>query len=469
MNKNINNTYDIIHSQSFLINIVKKIETLVKHDLSDSEEDLVINCINKVPIHILNTSPIERIVNIITDTVISELNREHSIRNDIDTHEMMKKQISKKIAYPDDNYKDTSNNIEVNVETLFGIKDVATLIKKINEPISSVNTAYFLLDTRYRVLENDGSTYFKWCHMNNITTAQGTFNSIGDIRDIISIKLMQYRIPKVPSAITPYNRISLLIHEFSAQAFMAHENVQYHFIGCTDDKHNNSDWIEVKINDFCHGEYKFNKPITTINTITISLGSPVSPIIFEPDRGVGIIEFTQLPPPAPPSPATTTITFPVGVNFKIGDIVYITNYTSINSEQYPCLIELNSPTGLPVITISAPNTITIAVDTSSLNKKLLTGTVNPTFNSSSIQGVGTNFISELKIGDQIFINNINSNEPYIVKYIISNTLVNINKPYKLPTTTNKTVEKNNIITNDINVYFGSKRIFFSLEATYLSS
>ena len=231
MNKNINNTYDIIHSQSFLINIVKKIETLVKHDLSDSEEDLVINCINKVPIHILNTSPIERIVNIITDTVISELNREHSIRNDIDTHEMMKKQISKKIAYPDDNYKDTSNNIEVNVETLFGIKDVATLIKKINEPISSVNTAYFLLDTRYRVLENDGSTYFKWCHMNNITTAQGTFNSIGDIRDIISIKLMQYRIPKVPSAITPYNRISLLIHEFSAQAFMAHENVQYHFIG----------------------------------------------------------------------------------------------------------------------------------------------------------------------------------------------------------------------------------------------
>jgi hypothetical protein len=467
MNKKINNAYDIIRSQSFLINIVKKIETLVKHDLSDSEEDLVINCINKVPNHILNTSSLERIVNIITDTVISELHREHCMSNDIDTHEMLKKQIGKTIADPDDDYKDTTNNIEVNVETLFGIKDVSTLIKKINEPISSVNTAYFLLDTRYRVLENDGSTYFKWCHMNNITTAQGTFNSIGDIRDIISIKLMQYRIPKVPSAINPYNRISLLIHEFSAQSFMAHENVQYHFLGCTDDKHN-SDWIEVKVNDFCHGEYKFNKPITTINTITISLGSPVAPIIFEPDRGVGIIEFTQLPLPAPPNPALTTITFPVGVNFKIGDIVYITNYTTINSEQYPCLIELNSPTGLPVITTTV-NSITIAVDTSSLNKKLLTGTINLTFSSSSIQGVGTNFISELKIGDQIFINNINSTEPYIVKNIISNTLLNINKLYKLTTTTNKTVEKNNIITNDINVYFGSKRIFFTLEATYLSS
>ena len=95
---NITNPYDIIHSRSFLINIVKKIETLVKHDLSDSEEDLVINCINKVPNHILNTSSIERIVNIITDTVISELHREHCMSNDIDTHEMLKKQIGKTIA-----------------------------------------------------------------------------------------------------------------------------------------------------------------------------------------------------------------------------------------------------------------------------------------------------------------------------------------------------------------------------------
>ena len=469
MKTNKNNIYEIIHSKTFLINIVKKIETQIKRELSDTEEDLVIMCINKIPSRILNTSPIEKIINMITDTVISELHREHCMSNEIDTHEMLKKQIGKTIAETDDDYKDTTNNVEVNVETFFGIKDVATLIKKINEPISSVNTAYFLLDTKYRVLENDGRTYFKWCHMNNITTAQGTFNSIGDIRDIISIKLMQYRIPKVLSAITPYNRISLLIHEFSAQAFMAHENVQYHFLGCTDDKHTNSDWIEVKPNDFCHGEYKFNKPITTIDTITISLGSPISPIIFEPDRGQGVIEFTQLPLPIPPSPALTTITFPYNVNLKPGDIVFITNYTTINADLYPCLNILNSPVGLPVIT-STLNTITIAVDTSSLDKTILTGTVDPTFNSSSIQGVGTNFISELKIGDQIFITNVNLiSEPYIVINIISNTKIIINTPYKSPTTTGVNVEKNNIITNDINVYFGSRRIFFTLEATYLSS
>ena len=161
MKTNKNNIYNIIHSNTFLISIVKKIETQIKRDLSDTEEDLVIICINKIPSRILNTSPIEKIINMIADTVISELHREHCMSNEIDTHEMLKKQIGKTIAETDDDYKDTTNNVEVNVETFFGIKDVATLIKKINEPISSVNTAYFLLDTKYRVLENDGRTYLR--------------------------------------------------------------------------------------------------------------------------------------------------------------------------------------------------------------------------------------------------------------------------------------------------------------------
>ena len=113
MKTNKNNIYEIIHSKTFLINIVKKIETQIKRELSDTEEDLVIMCINKIPSRILNTSPIEKIINMITDTVISELHREHCMSNEIDTHEMLKKQIGKTIAETDDDYKDTTNNVEV--------------------------------------------------------------------------------------------------------------------------------------------------------------------------------------------------------------------------------------------------------------------------------------------------------------------------------------------------------------------
>ena len=454
---------EFINSQQFLMDMVKKIEQMIKRDLLYSEEDILINCINQVPTRILKTNSAGQIEKMILDTVISEIYREHQSNNEIDTHEMLKKNLGKTIADndADDKDKDNANNTDVNVETFFGIKDVSTLIKKMKEPISSVNTAYFLLDTRYRVLENDGKKYFKWCHMNNITTSQGTFNSIGDIRDIISIKLMQYRIPNVPSANTPYNRISVLIHELSAQAFMAHENVRYHFLGCSDEKNKSLDWIEVKTSDFYHGEYKFNKPITTLNTITISLGSPLEPIIFEPDRGEGIIEFTQSM-----APTLTTITFPIDVKLKVDDIIYITNYTTVKPESYAVLNILNEPMGLPIISTTGTS-ITIAVDTSSLNKQTLSGTVETVFNSNTLNGIATEFNSELNVGDRIFINN--SSTAYFVKSIISKTELIMDIPCKLNNTTPVEIVKNNIYTNKINVYFGSRRIFFTLEAVYLSS
>ena len=144
MNNNSNNTYDIIHSQPFLINIVKKIETLIKHELSDAEEDLVIMCINKIPNRILKTSSVEKIINIITDTVISELHREHCMSNEIDTHEMLKKQIGKwNLKYYD--ILDENNNY---IETLLGQKELA---KKFNVDIEKIS---FLIKKQKFAIEN---------------------------------------------------------------------------------------------------------------------------------------------------------------------------------------------------------------------------------------------------------------------------------------------------------------------------
>jgi hypothetical protein len=447
----MSNNYDLINSSDFLVVVISKVESIINRELSNMEEDIIISCIKQIPRHTIQTNTIERTLALIIDISLSDLRRNHCNINEVDTHEMLKKNLGRTIAETDDEYKDTTTNVEVNVETFFGIKDISTLIKKINEPISSVNTAYFLLDTRYRSLGNDGTTYFKWYHVNNIMVSQGTFNSIGDIRDIISMKLMQYRIPNVESANTPYNRISVLIDEFSSQSFIAHEHKRYHFLGCREDKGSDDKWIEVKPNDFCHGEYKFNNPITTINTITISLGSPLETIIFKPDRVIGNIGFGL----------TTTITLPNVDNIDIDEIIYITDYKTINELSYKCVEELNNTRGLKVIS-TTPISITVDINTIILQPTILTG-ICTVLNSNILTGTGTSFTSELIAGDRLYI----QGSPYIVVSIISDTELLMSLPCLLSGVV--TVTKNNIITNSIDVYFGSRRIFFSLEATYLSS
>jgi hypothetical protein len=449
----MNDSYQIIKSRKFLVDTISHLEHNIKRNATDADIKLVMDCIKKLSINTVKSNSIKEVMNIVLNTVISEIQLKQCSDNSIDVHEMLKKNLGKTVVedYDDSDEEDKKDNVEISVERFFGIKDIATLVKKIKEPINSVNRAYFLLDTRYRMLENDGREYFKWSHINNITTSQGTFNSIGDIGDIISIKLMQLRIPSVKSATTPYNRISILIHELQSQSFITHENNNYHFIGMPDEKNKNVDWIEVKLNDFAHGEYRFNKPITTIETFTISLASPIEPIVFEPDRDIGVAAFGP----------NTTITFQNDVNLKDGDIVYI-NYTIINKNSYKCIQLLNALAGIAIITTF--NTITIPINTTEIIPFTLTGLCSIEQNSKLLVGINTSFNSEVIHGDCLYI----GNTPVIVD-IVDNTNITLKENFSGDSVTDVHVLKNNIISNNMNVYFGSRRILFNMEATYLSS
>jgi hypothetical protein len=455
------NFQTIINSPVFIMNIVSKIEKSISRQLSDQEDDLVIASIGKIPNNIYREHTTDELSTIISNTVIDEIQFTHCSVNSVDLHEMMKRNLSKQCIYsekPDCREKDLSNNVEVNIDTFLGTTDIASLVKKINEPVSSVNTAHFILDTRYRILENDGSTYFKWGNINNLVRAQGTFNSIGNVKDIISIKLFQFRMPYTETADTPYKRISVLIHELSPQAFIAHEERRYHFMCMLDNRTPSPGWIEVDPEYNSDGVFKFNKTVTHLDMITISLGSPLEPVVFDTDRMVGVIKSYGNP---------TVIEFLNNHNLLNNDIVYMTEYTSTNpSSDAPTLQNLNISRGLKA-TIVSPTEISVQVDTSLL-KFDISGVVSPTVSSQTLVGVGTSFNTELNPGDSIYIADGGDNSLYIVKSVERNDSLTLSTPYTGLPGAGFNVEKNNTVNENIRVYFGSKRIFFTLEATYLS-
>ena len=118
---------------------------------------------------------------------------------------------------------------------------------------------------------------------------------------------MPFRIPAVASAITPYNRITTFVYELCPQSYVAHEERRFHFIGDVEFKLGG--WLEVCSDNFSDGEFKFNKPITHLDSMTITFATPLEPIVFDKDRLLGTITSYASP---------TVIQFPENHNLTTG-------------------------------------------------------------------------------------------------------------------------------------------------------
>jgi hypothetical protein len=524
----VNQISQNIKTPAFLLQIIRNVESKIKRSVNDTEEDKIIDYITQ---YITNNNfteiPIDKLIIMLTNIIIEKLHLLYGHENAIDIHEMLKENIGETIGLTPtekDIKKIEQSSIKVNIGSIFGLDTMSEVIKKSKEPISSVNSAYFLLDSRYRILENDGTNYLKWGHINNLVRAQGTYNSIGNIRDIISIKIMKYKLPKVASAINAYNKITTLIYELCSQSCVAHEERRYHFMGDTKIIDN---WIEVDSDDFSKGEFKFNKPITHLDSMTVTFGSPLTPVILDKDRLLGTITYDN----------PTIINFPEFHNISTNDIVYITNFTTLNLSYDSLEISgMNSVNGL-VATVITPTSISIPVDTTKIitpisgvinpQKENLIGMVTVTENSinivgigtdftvdfkineyifletgtihqiktivdsthlilynvyngetcdytygvtnNSIFGVGTLFTSELSDGDVIIIMDGVSNTLYKIKKIQSNTELTLETSYNGLIGMGFNITKNNNNNKTISVFFGSKRVFLPIEITYLSA
>lgn len=204
------------------------------------------------------------------------------------------------------------------VTDILGMKTSNELVRILN-PKSKERRNHMLLDSRYRNVFNqsvDQIEKFQWNYVQKSQTrTNGSVNVIGNVRDIIGLRIYPFRIPYTQDSDNEYTKISLFIQELEAQSFIAHEDRKFHFmLNATVD----GEFINLDA-DVYNGYFWFETPVTTLNTITVSFGNPLEPILFDGDRDYCGFDYFSMAP-------ETLITTELDHNLANGDRVYFTNF-----------------------------------------------------------------------------------------------------------------------------------------------
>lgn len=216
------------------------------------------------------------------------------------------------------------------------------------------------LDSRNRLLTNPSLTEYTW----NIHTAgkpgfQGDIKVQDTIQQAIQMKIGSFWLPMYPIVGSYYNKIRMLVKEFTSQSIMTTEFLDadtteptvnyFHFeFNIIDNKLNKV--LLQPVND----TYTFRKPFARIETLTITFRTPFDQLVFVPDRGVYTITYGN--------PTILTITSGPSTFISTGDLIYITNSHSGNATIDNIL---NRTSGYIATKISNTQ-FSIAVDTSIL-------------------------------------------------------------------------------------------------------
>lgn len=242
-----------------------------------------------------------------------------------------------------------------NVQQIFGQSDFNSVINALN-PSGTVRKNYIFFDTRYKAQNTDGTTV-SWNFLSNSSTnTPGGINSIGDIKNVTSIKVYPFKIPYQDVIVSnAYNRVTMLIQEFSGQAFIGQEGRKFHFIFETEIDNN---MIKLTPLPPPFGLFEFAKPITQIDTLTLSFGMPLEPIIFDIDRGSVTVAYTN--------PAQFTMTNNVPHTLTTGDQVYFSGFTSGDTiNDYTTINLVNNINGYTIYTVD-DYTFEVTIDLSQM-------------------------------------------------------------------------------------------------------
>ena len=225
---------------------------------------------------------------------------------------------------------------------------------QINRTVEDVFSAYVLLDSRYRKIEGVTGTpisEYRWEYAPTVITAQGTTNVVSKIQDILYMQVQEFHIPYVPDADNAYGRISMLIDEFSALSIIAHENRRYHYL-----MQSERDGNRIKLNPpgTDEGKFRFSTPISRVDSLTVSFGSPLTKVTFQPDRfNVTIVSINA---------TETQIIFPMEHGINNREIVIFTGYTTAATlADEPRILIINRNIGHAVTVVNV-TTLSIEVD-----------------------------------------------------------------------------------------------------------
>jgi len=226
-------------------------------------------------------------------------------------------------------------------------------IQSVINPQALLTKTQVLLDSRNRSLDTDGTSLIRWSFSNTISVQQGSFNSTSPIRDIVAIKVFPFKIPYTSTAENPTNNITMYFNEFSNQCVIAPESTRYHHWFSYIQE---GDFLALDAFQYNDGTYNFDKPITTLDTLTVSFAAPLAPVTFDIDRLSATMTIGN----------PTIFTFASAHNLNNGNTIYFTNFSTSNTSSDAVLIAaINSSYGLE-ITRTSSTTLTVATDTSGM-------------------------------------------------------------------------------------------------------
>lgn len=461
----------LFNNEQFITQLIINIRKGLGRNLLATEKVYLLQLLKNINPVIFQRKNPDEISSIIVNKVLDEIaSQPCGETEDINIHELLKNEIG--VGTEDGGVISSSGDItqitssfsnQTEISSFLGAKNVMDLLRVVN-PTQVSRTASILLDTRYRILDDEGTTSFKWNFVNNNNTLQGTVNAIGDIRDITAIKVFPFKMPYSAQADNNYDKITMYIEEFSAQSFIGHEDRKFHFMF---DTKVTDRWIKLNAKDNNGGIFKFKNPITRIETITINFGSPLQPIIFDTDRkNMNIYSYSDVNN----IKKTTSIISSSPHNLETGDLVYISNFVTRNLVLDNKIIsDINNIYGNIITKIS--NTIfSIDIDTS----KLITLFTGITVTQGSIRVLGSptvNFTTLFSPNDTIQIlstsGGITNLVSYLVQSVNSDNELTLKTPYTGDTNSNTGFYRYTAINNaNISVYSGAKRMFIPLELTY---
>ncbi len=462
------NSVRTINHPEFIAAVANKVEVLIERKITMSEKRLIKYYIVKLRPAVFKGYTIPRALETLADILSKKIKKINCEVTYVDMHEYARKEIG--ISGEADSLSFdltggggtsiTSTPIalgtSVDIMRIMGASNAYSVQQLLN-PQALWRNNYFVLDSRYRILDNDGSKFVAWNHVNNVTRAQGTVNTVGTIRDLVEMKVYPIRLPYTASAENDLRRVTMLVEEFSAQSFIGQENRRFHFMF---DVEIDGDWI--RLNPYFHnnGVFRFEQPVTQFDTVTVTFGSPLDDVILDVDRLNASNTY-----------ATTAVLTTIGDhNLSSGNKVYISEFNTNSPINDAVVISLVNADH--VITVTSDTSFTIPVDTSSIVNTSLTGTdVGVTNGSPTVTGptADTLFTTELKAND-------------VVKILgVSYTILSIESAISMTLATNYTgvtnaalpmadIDKDNSITNlSYTVYFGSKRLIIPMQLTSLAS
>ena len=451
-----------VNQPGFIRSVASQVSKNMKRQLTSGERQYIVTFIRNLDPNLLVGKPLRAVSATIAEVMAEKLKKIVCEPDEIDTHEFLKGQIgvsseTNVLGLLGESGVGSSRSVSLGAPT-----DVIRMfeqtspqgIQKYFNPQALYTWNNFFLDSRHRVLDNDGTTFFAWDHVNNVTRSQGTVNTVGNIRDIIQIKVYPIRLPYAAGADNDMRRITCLFDEFSAQSFVGQENRRFHTVF---ESKVDGDFIDLDSHYQNDGIYRFGKPITQFNSITLSFASPLETIVFDTDRLSSTITHA----------ATTIVTTVSDHNLSSGNRVYISSYITTNPAQDSVITATINTSH--IVTVTGTTTFTIPVDSTAVNIAL-TGTVSVTNGTPNIVGAGTLFVSEMKIGDTIRITDSGLvDRTFTVLSITNNTNLVLTTVYTGATEVGRPAFHDNRVTGlSFTTFFDSKRFVVPVELMFIT-